>query len=528
MSLPEELLRPKAFARVAFTTTVALVETHISWVFLLDHDVFKVKKPIDLGFLDFRHLDQRRRACEDEVRLNARLAPDVYRGIAPIRCGRDGRWVVGGDGELVDWAVHMARLSDKHRADVLLGAGVLGGDDIDRIATRVAAFHAAASTDATIAAFGSVDVVARNVEENFDQTRETITEYVTKAEADEIVRWQRAFLHDRGTLFAERIARGRVRDGHGDLRLEHVYLAPSGIRIIDCIEFSDRFRYGDVCADVAFLAMDLAAHGRVDLSERLLATYARDADDYDLYSVVDFYGSYRAFVRGKIASIVAHDERASSDVRRRAAEQARKFFRLALCFERPSLVRPTVVAVGGVIASGKSSIASGLGTALSAPVLDADRTRKALLGVPPLQPIDEPPWSGAYSTETSKFVYDELLRRAAVVLSSGRAVVLDASFRSEDLRRRARDVALAHGVPFRFVECTAPRDVCLARLAERSRGLSVSDGRRAIFDAFCDRYESSRSISPGERIALDTTHPVEESLRTLQARLAVWPEGLTG
>ncbi len=318
-----------------------------------------------------------------------------------------------------------------------------------------------------------------------------------------------------------------MRDGHGDLRLEHVYLGRDAIRIIDCIEFNDRFRYGDVCGDVAFLAMDLAAHGRVDLAERLLASYAREADDYDLYAMVDFYGSYRAFVRGKIATILARDGGVDDEVRGRAAAEARKFFRLALSFERPALLPARVIAVGGVIASGKSTVAAELGAELGVPVIESDRTRKGMSGVSAFVHLSEAAWSGAYSHESTDRVYEELFRRAAVVLASGRSVILDASFRTEDLRRRARDVALRHGVPFWFVECVAPRDVCLSRLTERERGPSVSDGRRGIFDEFRESYEPSRTTPESELVRLDTTWRVEDNLRMLRDRLGVWPAGLT-
>jgi aminoglycoside phosphotransferase family enzyme/predicted kinase len=527
-SLKEDLLRPEAFAAMASTVGVALVETHISWVFLLDRDVFKIKKPVELGFLDFESPEKRRRACEEEVRLNRRLAPGVYLGVVPVTRESDGRCVIGGTGAPIDWAVHMTRLSDEDRADQLLAAGTMTGAFVDGIAARMAAFHKEARTDAEVARFGRTSAIARNVVENFDQTRGALARYLGRSEADEIVGWQMRFVDEEARRFEERIAQGRIRDGHGDLRLEHVYRDEhGGIRVLDCIEFNERFRYADVCADIAFLSMDLAAHRRVDLAERLLAAYAREADDYDLYAVVDFYESYRAFVRGKVASMLANDAGASADVRQRASEEARRFFRLALSFDRPPLVPPCLVAVAGVIASGKSSVAARVALEMSAPVLEADRTRKSMLGVDPYRRMDDAAWKGAYDPAFSERVYGEILRRASVVLSSGRPVVLDASFRTAALRRAARDVAVAHGVPFRLVECRAPRDVCLARLAVRERQESVSDGRRAIFDQFCAGYEPVREIDPGEHLAIDTTRPLEENVDALLQQLPAWPHGLT-
>jgi aminoglycoside phosphotransferase family enzyme/predicted kinase len=527
--LKDDLLRPEAFAALAPTRKVSLVETHISWVYLLDRDVFKVKKPVDLGFLNFGSRDQRLKACEEEVRLNARLAPGVYRGLVPITRGIDGRCVVGGPGRVIDWAVHMERQSDEERADTLLARGTLSGERIDAIAARIAEFHDTARGDEKVSRFARPSAIEKNVQENFDQARNALSQYLDRTEAEEIVRWQTAFVHDEQERFERRIGQGRIRDGHGDLRLEHVYVEPrGGIRVLDCIEFNERFRYADVAADIAFLSMDLAAHGRVDLAERLLATYAREADDYDLYTVVDFYESYRAFVRGKVASMLANDEGADPMTRRRAAMEARRYFLLALSSDRPALLRPTVVAVGGVIASGKSAIASRLSAELSAPVIETDRTRKSVLGVNALRPLDEPAWSGSYSPAFSDRVYDELFRRAGVVLASGRPVVLDASFRSAPLRSMARDLAKAHGVPFRFIECRATPDVCRERLAERARQRTVSDGRLAIFDEFCARYEPVVELGAGEHMVLDTTKPIEDSVETLRKSLETWPQGLVG
>ncbi|MCL2448523.1 MAG: AAA family ATPase [Polyangiaceae bacterium] len=523
----EDLLRPEAYATVVRSSAVTLIETHISWVFLLDENVFKVKKPVDLGFLDFRSRDGRRRACEEEVRLNARLAPGVYRGVIPITCGADGRCVLGGTETPVDWAVHMLRLPDDERADRLLAEGRLSSDCVDRIATRIAAFHATARSDHEVARFGRPAAIEHNVVENFEQTRDVLPRYLGASEREEIARWQLGFLREQSSRFDARMAQGRIVDGHGDLRLEHVYRDAGGrIRVLDCIEFNERFRYADACADIAFLSMDLGAHGRMDLAERLLATYARQADDYDLYSVVDFYASYRAFVRGKVASMLADDSGASDDTRCHAEADARRFFRLALAFERAPVVAPCVIAVGGVIASGKSSVADRLALALSGPVLDADRTRKAMLGVEPLRRLDDGPWQGAYDPVVSSRVYEEILRRAGVVLSSGRPVILDASFRSAGSRRAARELARAHGVAFRFVECLAARDVCLARLAEREHTPNVSDGRRAIFDAFCARYEPVGDEVAADHLPIQTARPLDENVEAVRRSVEAWPSGL--
>ena len=525
-----DLLRAEAYGVLA-PARVDFVETHVSRVFLLERDVFKVKKPVELGFLDFRTLAQRKAACDAEVRLNARLAPDVYLGVVPVRRAPGGRARIDGgdDAPIVDWAVHMRRLPDEVRADRLLARGALSDVAIEAVASRLAAFHAGARCDEHTARHGTAASVGANVAENFAQTRDAIGSFLSTAQARELEDWQSGVVREGAALFDRRIAAGRVRDGHGDLRLEHVYFEAGEAApptIIDCVEFNDRFRFADVCADLAFLSMDLVASGRPDLAERLLARYARESNDFDLYGLVDFYESYRAFVRAKVSTFVLADPAIDVATRRHVEHDARRYFLLALAGHRRSLLRPAVVGVGGVIASGKSTVAVRLADAMSAPVVEADRTRKSMLGVDASRRLDEHAWQGAYDPGFTEKVYAEVLRRAEVVLASGRPVVVDASFRSRAMRRVVRDLAARFGVPFHFVECRADREVCRARLVERARAASVSDGRLEIFDAFCARFEPIDELSGDELTTVDTARPIEENVAALRARLETWPIGL--
>lgn len=500
-----------------------LRETHISLVFLRGSDVYKVKKPVSLGFLDFSSIDRRRAACDAEVELNRRLAPDVYLDVVPVTRDASGAHTIAGDGEIVDWAVHMRRLPDEQRADERLAAERLSVEDVDRLAEHVAAFHAEAASDADIARFGAPEAIARNVRQNFEQTRDTVRDHIRPEEAAEIERWQTDFLAENEALFGARIEQGHVRDGHGDLRLEHVYLEGADIRIIDCIEFNERFRYADVCADIAFTSMDLAWHGRVDLAERLLSIYARRRNDYDLYALVDFYESYRAHVRAKVASMLAADPEADAAVRARADREARRYYRLALAAERPSLIPPMVLAIGGIIASGKSTIADRLSLSMGGPSINTDWVRKLMAGATPTTKLYEGAWSGAYDPAFTERVYREVDRSARVVVRSGRPVILDASFRSGSTRQDARRLAQELGVPFRFVECRADPELCRQRLRERALGESVSDGRLEIFDSFLAKWEPVTELPAGEHIVLDTAQPLDANLGHLRNQLPTWP-----
>lgn len=518
--LKDELRRPD----------LELIETHISWVFVGEREVWKVKKPVDLGFLDFSTPAKRRAACDAEVRLNRRLTPDVYLGVVPVTIDPDGRHQFGGaEADAVDWAVHMRRLPDADRADERVRADRLTAHHVESIARHLADFHEGCRCDEETARFGTVEAIRTNVEENFAQTRETIQAHLTPDEAQQIEDWQREFLEEHGDRFRERIATGRIRDGHGDLRLNQMYIDDADdVRILDCIEFNERFRYADVGADVAFLAMDLAWHGRADLAEHFLAHYARESGDYDLYPLIDFYQSYRAFVRGKVSSILSRDATAAAATRAAAAEETRRYYLLALASERGTALPRSVVAVGGIIGTGKSTVASQLAGEMGTAVVDTDRTRKNLLGVKPTQPLRHAPWSGAYTPRMSENVYTEVLRRANAVLESGRPVVLDASFSTRRRRAAARRLAAGHEVPFFFVECRTPDSLVRRRLRARARETGVSDGRLEILDELVSRWEPVEELTSDVHLLLDTSEPIEENIATLRRQVPTWPPGMTG
>ncbi len=505
---------------------VFLIETHISWV-LMGPEVYKVKKPVRLPFLDFSTCSLRERACRNELRVNRRLAPRTYLDVVPIRSS-EGRCSFGGEGATVDWAVRMRRLDDDGRADVLLGHDALERGHVDALARGLAEFHGGARTGQEITACGAPDRIERNVIENFEALRGADETLVPEDVVADVERWQLSFVRGRRELFEARMAHGAIRDGHGDLRLEHVFFEEGhgDFEIIDAIEFDDRYRFGDVAGDVAFLAMDLARLGRVDLAERLLATYAREANDFELYRLVDFYESYRACVRAKIALASARREGATALEVERARAESRRYLLLADTSRRRSLLEPVLVIVGGGIASGKSTLAARLGEILSAPVIDTDRTRKHMLGVSPTTPRAAGPWKGPYAPSFGRAVYEEMFRRADAVLASGRSVVLDASFRTAAIRAAARALAVTHNLRFRVVECVAPEESRRERLVVRRRTPNPSDATLEVFEAFASGWEPYVELCPTEHVKVDTDGPLEDSVAQAMRAIDGWPRGL--
>jgi len=329
--LIEELSHPEAYPDPV--DGVEVVHTHISVVFLAGEHVYKIKKPVELGFLDFRTLELREHFCREEVRLNRRGAPEVYVGVVPV-VRRDGRVRVGGEGEVLEYAVHMKRLPDDRTLAALLARSELDGPAVEKLARRIADFHSRSEAGEHLAQWGGWEPVARNARENFEQVEPFIGQSVSRAVFDELVRLTEAELTAQQDLIERRAQRGVTTDTHGDLHLSHVYSfpeqePPGDFLLVDCIEFNARFRYADPVADLAFLAMDLTFHGHPELSRTLADAYFEAAGDTEGRALMAYYMAYRAVVRGKVESFALAATEIPEPDRHRALERARPYFLLA-------------------------------------------------------------------------------------------------------------------------------------------------------------------------------------------------------
>lgn len=494
-------------------------ETHISKVYLGPHDAWKIKKPVDLGYLDYSSLEKRKAACSAEVELNRRFAPSIYLGVVPIIKRDSGHYAFGGEGSPVDWAVHMVRLPDHDRADRRLAERRLDPGAFKALAERLAAFHAAFPADAGAAQNAAPEAIARNLEENFIQTRAFSGALLGQGPCRALQDRMRARLRTCAPAIAARYQGDRICDGHGDLRLCQIYFDEAGdSKILDCIEFNDRFRYGDTASDIAFLSMDLAFHGHLDLAEGFLADYAEASGDFDLYSVVDYYQAYRACVRGKVAGQRAA-EMAMGPERLAMEDEARAYFHFALA-ER-MLPDPIVIAIGGGMATGKTTLAGRLGGLLGVPVVSTDPLRKRMAGISPLETRHGRLWRGLYNPEMTGRVYAEAARLAQVIGDSGRSVILDASFRTRASRNAIHEAANRAGRPFLFVECRTDTETCRQRLRLRTASPNPSDGNERLFQAFLASWEPGDDIPPTQRLVLDTGSPMAAGVDQVM-RAMVW------
>jgi len=323
--LVQALLNPKAYPETP--QQVELVQTQMSFVFLTDDYVYKVKKSVNLGYLDYTTLDRRYFYCQREVELNQRLCPDVYLGVVPI--SRDkGNISIEGQGEVIEYAVKMRRLPQQTMMDVLLANNQVSSQMVTSVAQKLVEFHQRAETNANISAFGDLDAITKNTEENFTQTEKYIGNTISQEKYRRIKDYTDSFVEENASLFHKRITDGRIRDCHGDLHAAHICFT-NGICIYDCIEFNDRFRYCDVASEVAFLAMDLDHYGRADLSRSFVNAYVAQSRDEELLQLLNFYKCYLAYVRGKVESFKLDDPYISEVEKTRVLATAKSYFDLA-------------------------------------------------------------------------------------------------------------------------------------------------------------------------------------------------------
>jgi aminoglycoside phosphotransferase family enzyme/predicted kinase len=464
----------------------AVAETHSGVVFFLGDRAYKLKKAVDLGFLDFRSREARLEACRREVALNRRLAPDVYLGVADV---------VGADGRLADHLVVMQRMPDDCRLSTITADGDRIGEELDRLAEVLADFHAKADRSPAIDASATRDAIAALWESNALEMAPFRDRPLDPSRCDDVISLARRFLAGRAPLFDQRIAEGRVCDGHGDLLADDIFCLDDGPRVLDCLEFDDHLRFGDVLADVAFLAMDLERLGRPEEAARFLEGYRAAAADCWPDALAHHYIAYRAQVRAKVAALRWSQGDAGS-----AAAAGRL---LDLCYRHISAAQVRLVIVGGLPGTGKSTVAKGLASALGGLLLRTDEVRKELAGLDPLQPSPAGLDEGLYRPAMTESTYTELLTRARRGLGLGRTVVMDGTWRDPRWRAAAADVGRETSSNLFALRCEAPFGVTVDRI----------DRRRATGDDPSDATEAvARALATS-----DSPWPVATTIDTAQA-----------
>ena len=495
----EALKKPETYPHPV-DLKIEVIQTQMSVVFLTGQYAYKVKKPVNLGYLDYSTLEQRSNFCNRELELNRRLCSQTYLEVAPISI-KSGKVSLGGDAEIVDYAVKMRQLPRNRMMDRLIVEHAVSPEMVRAVAVKLVDFHSKAETSHYINDFGKLCAIVVNTEENFTQTEKYIGISIQEEQFRKIKDYTDSFLRSHSALMHDRIEQGRIRDCHGDLHAAHVCFTDD-ICIYDCIEFNDRFRYADVASEVAFLAMDLDRYQRPDLSRHFVDSYVEASGDLSLSAVLPFYKCYRAYVRGKVESFKLDDAYLPTEDKANALKNARRYFKLALTYASKA---PTLIIMVGLVGTGKTTVAESLSQKLGIPVISSDVTRKLLAGIQPSEHRYEDFHGGVYSTDFSRKTYDAVFEEARQRLAQGESVILDASFQHRADRDRARALASNMSSRFLAIECVLPEDEARRRLEQRIRQVSASDGRWEVYVKQKTTFDSVSELSGSEHIIVDTS-----------------------
>ncbi len=505
--LIEALLRPETYPDP--TSSVELRETHISWVFLTDHFAYKLKKPVRFEFVDFSTPEARYRACQDELRLNRRWTRGVYLDVVPVLRSTDGDIYVGtGPGRPIDWMVHMRRLPDSLRLDQRILQGTLTDAERDRLVRTLATLYRDLPPLAVEA-----DEYRRRVEAhvrgNWEELRHAVgdlSELAVRRSQSQQWRWVRLF----GTTLADRARDGRIVDGHGDLRPDHIYLEEP-LAIVDCVEFRDDFRRIDALDDLVFLVMECRVLEEQRLGKQLIDAYRRTAEDHFDRRLYWFYLAYRASVRAKVLWLKARQKHGILD--RPTLQRAATY--LALADEAAeNLFPPLLIVLRGVSGSGKSTLGKALAEELALQRVSTDEVRQAMFGAS----AHVHAWqAGRYQPEYRQQVYDMLFSRAEELLSDHLSVLVDGTFLEEALCERAEQLARQHGAEVLFVECQCDLETLRERLKARTPGQDA--GSEADWQIARRQLELLQPISSLPQTIVDTRASFPEQIESVKASL---------
>jgi uncharacterized protein len=507
-------------AGVAAVTTI---ETHISTVLLTGTHAYKFKKPVNLGFLDFSTLDARKRCCEDELRLNRRLAPDLYLDVVAIG-GTPDAPVLGGAGPAIEYAVKMREFGQDGLLSRVIARGALTAAHVDALAREIAAFHGRVDVAPAGSAHGSPAAILRYALQNFEQIRPLDADPADLAALAALEAWTRREHAAREAAFAARQRDGFVRECHGDLHLGNVALVDGALTIFDCLEFNAELRWIDVASEIAFVAMDLADRGRPDFGHRFLDAYLAATGDYGALRVLSFYLAYRALVRAKVAALRGA-QLAPGPVKEALAAEFRTYLGQAQGYAAPA--RGAIAITHGLAGSGKTTLSQALLEAIGAIRVRSDVERKRLAGLDATARSGSGIATGLYTADATERTYARLADVARLVAASGRVAIVDATFLARAWRDRFRALATELGVPFVIVDFAAREAVLRERVAARARqGDDASEADIAVLDHQLATQEPLAADEAPCTVSYDAETPLADAAppgrwRDVAARLGV-------
>ena len=495
--------------------SIERLETHISTVFLTGPFVYKIKKPVDMEFLDFSSLEKRRHYCLQEVALNRRLSSGVYIDTVPITHS-DGWYTLNGSGEAVEFAVKMHQLAETDSMQDRLKRATLDDGNIEALVRLLVGFYAQASTDPETKSSGGFAW-----EQNLQEVEPFAGVWINRRPFEFVRSAARSFYRTHESLFQRRRQDGRIRDCHGDLRTDHIYFTKNGIQIIDCIEFNHHLRYLDIISDLAFLAMDLEYNHFLETAWALIRLYAEQTDDIGALPLLNFYRCYRAMVRCKVSCLRLRETDSRSANHDAMRADAGRYLAMAHDYAA-TFSRPILWVVCGLPASGKSTIAGALAEVFDISVIRSDVIRKGLFADSTGPSTDSGFGRGLYSAYTTEVTYEQLFALAQEELKKGKSVVIDATFSLAVKRTEILRIAACRQATPVFVECRAAEPILAARLLKRKNEPSVSDARLIHLQAFKKRFEPMARIDNEIHIRVDTENAPAVSLRQILLTEVLW------
>ena len=506
--LIEFLLDPSSYPHKP--KTVKHLQTHISDVFIAPPFVYKIKKPVDFGFLDYTTLRKRRLFCEKEVELNSRLC-DIYLGVEELSIS-DGKFKFGKGEKAIEYAVKMKRLKDKYFLKNLLKRGNLGIEKTIRIVETLVGFYKLEPMNKVIIEYGRPEKIKINIYGNITTARNFTGKTLSLVAHEAIKYYNDIFFEKRSSIFNERIKGGYIKDCHGDLHLGNINITPKCVCIHDCIEFNERFRYIDYASDIAFLAMDLDFNGRNDLSKFTVTEVSGRMGDRDIYKIIDFYKCYRASVRGKVESLKSEEKEIPEGEKKASGRRARDYYRLSLRYAVLGS-KPAGIVVFGLIGTGKSTLAGSISKELSCDLFSSDIIRKGMFGITPTERRFESFDRGIYSKGVTDKVYGEIIKMGKKSLEDGKSVVIDASFSKRKYRKQIIDMAESLGLPLFFIQTKAGDNTIMERLIKREEiGKSISDARKEIFEEFRAEFDGPSELPGNRYLAVNSDKKSERTL----------------
>jgi len=486
----EMLHTPSVFGKNVKKVTV--LQTHISYVVLTDEFAYKIKKPVDFGFLDYSTLEKRKHFCNQEVLLNKRLCPEIYLGLVSLTKTSDSL-ELDGSGEVVEYAVKMKQFSQDHIMTQLLQEDTIVHRHIDDILSVLVPFYHNQQSSQDIQSYGALESIRQNTDENFEQTQAMIGTTITKDAFDELKQTTDDFYLEHSDVFEHR--QSCIKDCHGDLHSGNIVIQKEKTCIFDCIEFNKRFRYIDVASDIGFLAMDLDYLNQPYLSSYLIDSYVNQSNDTGIFDVLNFYKTYRAYVRGKVAGFKLNDPHVSQKDKEQVCSITHQYFSLACYYAKLLQIqmtnsRPLLFMVMGITGTGKSTIAQKLSVDYHAIVINTDIIRKQQAGMDVYERHHDEFDKGLYSPENITQTYKMVAEFAEKQLTAGYHVVVDATCRTQQHRSLISSVAEKHDALVVRIYCVCDDEVARSRLDKRVQSKSISDGRWEIYHQQKDSFES--------------------------------------